>query len=212
LDVIEANKVKAPRAAKREVIYLNNEEIKRFIDSIKIENEWKGRKKQKNLFIDGLRFRTLVEVLLGTGARISEALSLDRDKIDFAKAEAKIIGKGNKERILFFNQRCLYWIRYYLEQRRDKEKALFVTRRLTRLHREDVSKLFKTYTKKSGIPKRVTPHILRHTMATNLLFNGCPINHVKEILGHERLETTCKYYLGVDKTVAKEAHRNFLNF
>ena len=58
----------------------------------------------------------------------------------------------------------------------------------------------------------LTPHILRHTVATDLVFNGCPIVHVKEILGHERLDTTCKYYLGVDKEQAKKAHRQFLNF
>ena len=64
----------------------------------------------------------------------------------------------------------------------------------------------------SGLLKNVTPHILRHTMATTLLFNGCPIGFIKEILGHDNLETTCQYYLGVDKKAAKEAHRKYLNF
>jgi len=162
--------------------------------------------------INGLRFRTLVEVLLGTGMRISEALSLNRNQIDYEKAEAKIIGKGSKERVVFFNQRALDWIKYYLEQRGDTLEPVFITSRGTRFSREDVSGLFKRYVKKSGITKHLTPHTLRHTMATHLLFNGCPINHVKEILGHDRLETTCKYYLGVDKSAAKEAHKQFMNY
>jgi len=160
----------------------------------------------------GLRLRTLTEVLLGTGMRISEALQLDRDGIDFGKREAKIIGKGRKERTVFFSERAIQWIKYYLEARADSEKPLFVTNQMTRLRREDISKLFRRQAEKAGINKKITPHILRHTAATNLLFNGCPIAHVKEILGHERLETTCKYYLGVDKTKAKEAHGKYLNF
>src|SRR5258708_7429020 len=100
----------------------------------------------------------------------------------------------------------------YLTERKDQGKPLFITQRLSRMKRIDINGLFKRYAIKSGINKKITPHILRHTVATTLLFNGCPINHVKEILGHERLETTCKYYLGVDKRKAKEAHSQFLNF
>ena len=65
---------------------------------------------------------------------------------------------------------------------------------------------------KAGIKKKVTAHILRHTVATTLLFNGCPIGHIKDILGHEYLMTTCKYYLGADKRAAKQAHRTYLDY
>lgn len=159
-----------------------------------------------------MRFRTLVEVLLGTGMRISEALSLNRDSIDFEKKEAKIIGKGNKERTVFFNERCLEWVKRWLEVREDDHPALFITQSGTRWSKDDIEWLFRRYAQKAGLTKKVTPHILRHTMATNLLFNGCPVSHVKEILGHERLETTCRYYLGLDKSKAKEAHEKFLNY
>ena len=162
--------------------------------------------------MDGLRFRVLVEVLLGTGMRISEALSLNRDTINWEKAEAKIIGKGSKERTVFFNQRSLDWVKKYLDIRTDNEPALFITQQGTRLSKIDVPGFFKRYAKKAGITKKLTPHILRHTCATNLLFNGCAINNVQVILGHDRLETTCRYYLGVDKSKAKEAHGKFLNF
>jgi len=100
----------------------------------------------------------------------------------------------------------------YLENRKDEELPLFITHKLTRMRNVDISRVFMQYRKKSGVNKKITPHILRHTTATTLLFNGCPISHVKEILGHERLETTCKYYLGVDKRLAKEAHGKYLNY
>lgn len=212
LDVLDSNKIKPPKRHRREVLFLSNQEIQKFVDVIKIKNTWDGKNKKSCVRLNGLRFRTLVEVLLGTGMRISEALSLDRDSINFEKKEAKIIGKGNKERTVFFNERCLEWVRYLLEERKDNKQPLFISQKGNRWDKGEVNKLFQRYGKKAGITKKLTPHILRHTMATNLLFNGCPISHVKEILGHNRLETTCRYYLGLDKSKAKEAHGKFLSY
>jgi site-specific recombinase XerD len=212
LKVMDTNKIKSPRRSRRDVVYLSNEEVQQYVNSIKIENKWDGNTRRKCIYMDGLRLRALVEVLLGTGMRISEALSLDRDSINFEAKEAKIVGKGNKERIVFFTDRSLYWVKYYLEQRKDKYKPLFITNRGTRWSKMDISKIFQRQAVKAGINKKITPHILRHTTATNLLFNGCPMAHIKEILGHSRLETTCRYYLGLDKRKAKEAHGHFLSF
>ena len=212
LDVMDPNKIMPPKRHRREVLFLTNEEIERFVNAIKIENTWDRKSRKICVRVDGLRFRTLVEVLLGTGMRISEALSLGRDSINFEKKEAKIIGKGNKERTVFFNDRSLEWVRKWLAERKDNFEPLFVSQKGTRMNKGDINKLFIRTAQKAGITKHLTPHILRHTMATNLLFNGCPINHVKEILGHNRLETTCRYYLGIDKSKAKEAHGKFLNY
>src|SRR3989338_4252495 len=177
LHVLDPKQVKSPKRERREVEYLTNEEVSQLVNSIKIETKWHNSKQGRFINMEGLRFRTLVEVLLGTGMRISEALALDRNHIDCVQKEAKIIGKGNKQRTVFFTDRALYWIKTYLDLRQDTEPALFITQRLTRLSRCDVSGLFKRYTKKVGINKKITPHILRHTTATNLLFNGCPIGH-----------------------------------
>ena len=212
LNVLDHKQIKSPKRERREVEYLTTDEVKQFVDSIKIETRWHNSKKGRFINIEGLRFRTLVEVLLGTGMRISEALSLDRNSINFETKEAKIIGKGNKQRTVFFTNRALYWVKTYLDLRQDSEQALFITQRLTRISRCDVSGLFRRYSSKSGISKKITPHILRHTTATTLLFNGCPIGHIKDILGHDKLETTCRYYLGLDKRQAKQAHGTFLNF
>jgi integrase/recombinase XerD len=191
--------VRPPKRSRKEVIFLTKDEIDRFISTIDI-TRWHE-----------LRFRALVEILLGTGVRISEALSLNRSDIDWEKKEAKIFGKGNKERRIFFTERSLYWLRRYLEWREDDHEAVFVTKDpVNRLNRDDVWRFFNRHRKLAKIEKKLSPHILRHTVATNLVFSGCPIVHVKEILGHERLDTTCKYYLGVDKEEAKKAHRQYL--
>jgi integrase/recombinase XerD len=201
LKTIAPKQIRPPKIFRREVLFLTKEEIERFLDSINTKS------------MNGFRFRTLVEVLLGTGMRIGEALSLNRKQIDWKKREAKIVGKGNKERRVFFTQRSMDWLRRYLEKRTDNHEAVFITKKPhNRLHRDDIWRFFARYKKLAKIDKKLTPHILRHTVATNLVFNGCPIVHVKEILGHERLDTTCKYYLGVDKEKAKQAHRQFLNF
>src|SRR4030066_2000781 len=101
---INPDQITIPKRPRREVVFLTSEEIKRFRESIDI----------KPLY--GLRFRTLVEVLLGSGMRIGEALSLDRTSIDFIQREARVIGKGNKERMGFFSEESLGWIRQYLER------------------------------------------------------------------------------------------------
>jgi integrase/recombinase XerD len=201
IETINPKQIRPPKRFKREVIFLTKEEIERFISVIDTKT-W-----------NGFRFRVLVEVLLGTGMRIGEAMSLNRKSIDWDKREAKIVGKGNKERRIFFTERSLSWLRRYLEKREDTNEAVFVTKKpFNRLHRDDIWRFFDRHRRLAKIDKKLTPHILRHTVATNLVFNGCPIVHVKEILGHERLDTTCKYYLGVDKEKAKKAHRQYLNF
>lgn len=201
LKTLDPKQIRPPKRLKREVIFLTKEEIEAFLGSIGEST------------LTELRFRVLVETLLGTGMRISEVLSLNRKDIIWDKKEAKIIGKGNKERTVFFTDRALEWIRKYLEKRHDNNEAIFITtgdpRRLTQ---GDIWRFFERHRKLAKIDKKLTPHILRHTVATNLVFNGCPIVHVKEILGHERLDTTCRYYLGVDKEKAKQAHKEFLNF
>lgn len=205
LPVLPYDVVTVPRRPRKEVAYLRAGEVEQFVCGIKLKTA------QGNTYISGLRFRALVEALLGSAMRISEVLSLDRGQIDFERGEAKIVGKGSKERTVFFTDRALFWIRQYLDARRDEQPPLFVTTDgQRRLKRPDIWRPFVHYRRKAGLNKRVTPHLLRHTAATQLLFNGCPVGHIKEILGHERLETTCRYYLGLDHRAAKAAHRKYL--
>ena len=147
--------------------------------------------------------------------RIAEALSLNRAHIDWETQMARIIGKGNKPRKVYFSDSALAWIRQYLDIRFDDDPALFVTQgeNPTRLQAQGTWKRFHQYAQRAGISKRVYPHMLRHTMATTLLANGCPIGHIRALLGHEHLSTTCKYYLGIiaEKDV-RAAHAKYLSY
>jgi integrase/recombinase XerD len=125
-----------------------------------------------------------------TGARISKVLSLKHISINFLTGEATIIGKGNKERVLFFSPRALNWVKEYVTPRKDHGEALFVVGRRGRPMRVQAAQIrFKRFRAMVRFPKPVTAHMLRHTVATPLLFNGCPIGHIKDILGHDRLIT-----------------------
>lgn len=195
--------IKMPRRPRREVVYLNSDEIQRFRESIDIKP------------IYGLRFRVLVEVLLATGMRISEALSLNQTSIDFTQGEARIIGKGNKERVVFFTQESFDWIRQYLQRRTDKNPALFITtgENPKRLTNQDLTRYFKRQRILAGINKKLTPHILRHTFVSHLVFNSCPFSEIKSLAGHLLLDTTVKFYAGLtDNERAKEAHSKYLHY
>jgi site-specific recombinase XerD len=205
LAVLEPEAIIIPKRPRREVIFLTAPEVERFVSAIPLVTSKDQPHRQ------GLRFRALVETLLGSAMRIGELLSLDRSSIDFEREEARVIGKGNKERIVFFTDRALYWLKRYLEIRNDDSRALFVSQNgQSRLSRTDIWRPFHRYRILAGLNKPVRPHLLRHTAATQLLFNGCPVGHIKEILGHERLETTCRYYLGLDRRAAKLAHHQYL--
>lgn len=201
--LINSADITIPKRPRREVVFLTSEEIKRFRESINIKPMY------------GLRFRTLVEVLLATGMRISEALSLDRASIDFTQCEARVIGKGNKERVVFFNQEALYWITEYLQRRTDRHEALLITtgKKPRRLRNQDLTRYFKRQRMVAGIIKKVTPHILRHCFASHLAFNNCPFTELKTLMGHERLDTTIRFYIGLtDREKAKQAYLKYLRY
>ncbi len=209
LAALDPRQIRVPRIPRRDVLYLTKEEVHQFLGAIIRPGEcW------DEMPLVRLRFRALVEVLLGTGARISEILSLDRRDVDFQRREVRIVGKGKKPRVLFLTDRALEWLGRYVGRRRDDEESLFVTRGHLprRLSYDAVKNVFRRVAQRAHLRKEVTAHVLRHTVATTLLFNGCPIGHIKELLGHERLDTTCRYYLGIDVRAAKEAHQKFLGY
>jgi site-specific recombinase XerD len=204
LGALDPDLVTIPKRPRREVVYLTPEEVERFVQVIPLITS------KNEIHHPGLRFRALVETLLGSAMRIGELLSLNRTDIDFERKEACVIGKGNKERTVFFTDRALLWLERYMEIRTDDLPALFLSQNGTRLSRTDIWRPFHRFRRLAGLNKPVRPHLLRHTAATQLLFNGCPVGHIKEILGHERLETTCRYYLGLDRRAAKAAHQQYL--
>lgn len=209
VQALDPRLVRVPRIPRRDVVFLSKEEVAQLLDAMVPPGEsW------RTVPLPRLCSRALAEVLLGTGARISEILSLDRANVSFERREAKVVGKGNKERTLFFTERALEWLTRYLSRRADDEAPLFVKQSDPpgRLTYAAVKGTFQRLQQRAGLNKKVTAHILRHTMATTLLFNGCPIGHIKVMLGHERLDTTCRYYLGLDLRASKEAHQEFLRY
>lgn len=202
LVTIEPRDIKAMKIPKRQVVFLSKEEVQKLLSSINGKTVFEAR------------IKALMSVLLASGMRISEALSLNKDDIDWERKEAVIIGKGNKQRTVYFDDDALGWMRAYLLKRDDKNEALFVTFRNIpqRMKPYDLSKQFKHYAQKAGIKKKLTPHILRHTMATIMSINGADIRLIQQILGHSDIETTAKYYLGVDQQAVKDAHAKFLKY
>lgn len=200
LDVWHFQDLKIPKKKIPEYIeYLKNEEVKKLINSISLKDVY------------GLRMRAYLEVLLNTGLRPGEALNLNRDVAD--RKETEILGKGNKKRIVYFNDRVLYWIRRYVKTRKDNELALFTThckpKRLSLRMAEDS---FHKYICMSGIEKRVRLHDLRHTYGTNLLKHGCPTEYIMRLLGHSKPETTRTYYLSISREDVKSAHFKYLDY
>jgi site-specific recombinase XerD len=201
LVVMDAEKIKRPRIPQRTVDYLTKEELDRLLGAIPTHT-WKG-----------LRDRALIEVLFSSGMRISEVLGLNRDLIEWELRQAVIIGKGRKERKVYFSEAPIDWLTRYLATRHDDHPALFITTGSTPkpLRAHGTWRRFNRYGQKAGLAKRVYPHMLRHTMATILLANGCPIGHIRVLLGHAHLATTCRYYLGMmSDAEAKAAHDKYL--
>jgi integrase/recombinase XerD len=202
VNCLDPAEVKLPHRPRPYVSFLDNQEIQKVLDAINITS------------LTGARLRALIELLLATGMRISEALSLPRHPFDVGLSEAEIVGKGNKPRTVFFSARCKHWIQNYLNKRFDDHPALFVTTGYppSQLARADISRFFVNLRRQAGIQKRLTPHLLRHTFCTNLLFNGADIAFIKELVGHQNIQTTARYYLGVDKTALRQVMDKCLDY
>jgi site-specific recombinase XerD len=197
LKVLDPTEVRLPRRTHNRVEYLTNQEADQLLNAVPMHT------------FNGLRLRTLMEVLLSTGMRISEALSLNRDVTETRPgeiAEVEITGKGSKQRTVFLSPRCLEWTKRFVAIRTDPHPALFVTTGTSprRLGRNEMSKVFRKLGARAGITKKVTPHLLRHTFCTSLLHAGADITFIKELAGHQDIETTARYYLGVDKKALRQ--------
>jgi integrase/recombinase XerD len=201
LSCLDPHEIKLPQLPKPHVQYLANEEVERLREAIHVTT------------FTGLRLRVLVEVLLNTGLRISEALGLDRMPFEEGRTELEVVGKGSKRRKVFFSAATISWIKKFLYYRRDDFPAVFVTTGSPRrLDRSDISKFFRALRVKAGIAKPLTPHLLRHTYCTNLLQNGADITYIKELAGHSDIQTTAKYYLGVDDDMLRNVVHRYLNY
>jgi integrase/recombinase XerC len=143
-----------------------------------------------------LRDAAVIELLYGSGLRVTELCNLDVDDVDFRDASVRVLGKGRKERIVPFHDACAKALRAWLDARGDftsDPAPLFVGVRGKRLHDAEVRRFLARYGNEAGARGRVHPHKLRHAFATHLLEGGADLRAIQELLGHASLSTTQRY-------------------
>lgn len=147
------------------------------------------------------REKALVEFLLSTGCRVSEVAGLKVGNIDFRTGECVVLGKGNKERTVYLNNKSMYYLERYLGGFVDAERPLFMNARGRGMTKQNIEELMRIIGKRAGVSK-VHPHRFRRTMATNAMKRGMPVQYIQVILGHSKLDTTMIYCI-YDKEVVK---------
>ncbi|MEK7520377.1 MAG: site-specific tyrosine recombinase/integron integrase [Patescibacteria group bacterium] len=165
--------------------------------------------------VSGLRDAAILETLFSTGTRVSELVALDRAHVNLKTGEFGVLGKGGKLRVVFLSASAQDAIARYLKERTDIHDALFVDHRgrpekktASRLTPRSIQRMIKKYAVAAGIVKKVTPHQLRHSFATDLLQGGADIRSVQAMLGHASITTTQVYTHYTDKHL-KEVHHRF---
>ena len=201
-------KIDLKKTPERIVDFLTREEMERLFEVIDISAR------------TGLRDRAMMETLYSTGLRVSELTSLDRGQVDLKRGEFTVRGKGDKPRIVFLSERCVKWIKLYLAERTDNWEPLFISygrnrdddelglgekRRLTAY---TVQTMVRKASRLAGLSKKVTPHVIRHSFATEMLNNGADIRAIQEMLGHASITTTQIYTHSTNPRL-RDVHRRF---
>ena len=153
------------------------------------------------------RDRAIIRFLLSTGCRISEVCALNVADVDFKNRECVVNGKGNKQRVVFFDDVSALMLRRYLDSRTDEEVALFVGKGTSRMTPGGIRAMLRNVASNAHVDN-VHPHRFRRTLATNLINHGMQIQEVAAVLGHDKLDTTMKYVY-VDKTNVKNAYTKY---
>jgi len=204
--VMSPEKIDLPKTESRSLKFLNYEQIERLLSQPSLNEE------------RGLRDKAILEILFSTGLRVSELTSLDRQKVDLKRREFGVTGKGRKVRVVFLSQRSVGWLEKYLQSRQDDWKALFVRivkkpenifdDEKVRLTVRSVQRIVAKYGRQAKLPIEITPHVLRHSFATDLLVAGADIRSVQEMLGHKNIATT-QIYTHVTNKQLRDIHDTF---
>ncbi|MEQ1557637.1 MAG: site-specific tyrosine recombinase XerD [Methyloglobulus sp.] len=162
----------------------------------------------------GFRDKTMLEMLYATGLRVSELINLTLDQISLRQGVVRIVGKGNKERLVPVGEEAMDWMEKYLNESRLTLLAgrqcsyIFVTNRGDNMTRQAFWHIIKRYALKAGISKSLSPHTLRHAFATHLLNHGADLRVVQLLLGHSDLSTT-QIYTHIARERLKDLHSKF---
>lgn len=205
---------------KRGIESLNPERIElakvgqRDLDLITAEELGRLMEGPKGTSLSDLRDKAVLELFFSTGLRVSELCSLNRD-LDLSRDEFSVRGKGEKVRVVFLSPAAKVAIKKYLDKRDDIDDALFAQMGKNSKHAQNLrltprsmERIVKKYAVKAGITRKVTPHVIRHSFATDLLENGADLRSVQVLLGHSNISTTQVYTHVTDKHL-REVHKNF---
>jgi len=206
---LAAEKIELGKAERKSIGFLEGDDVERLL-AAPFNHQNKTAQTSK------LRDKAILETLFSTGLRVSELVNLDRDHINLVRGEFLVRGKGGKERIVFLSPEAANAIQKYLDMRGDSFKPLFANsskgditedenRRLTA---RSIQRLIQKYARIAGIIKKVTPHVLRHSYATDLLISGADIRSVQAMLGHASITTT-QIYTHITNKNLREIHQAF---
>lgn len=207
IPALATDKIELARARRKQVTFLNTEELERLFNVPKIDT------------IQGLRDRAILELLFSSGLRVSELVNLNRDDINLKRKEFMVRGKGQKDRPIFISDSASWWVQQYLDKRQDNSNPLFIrysgtknnvslSGNFSRLTARSVQRLVARHALMAGITKHVSPHTMRHSFATDLLMNGADLRSVQAMLGHSNISTT-QIYTHVTDPHLKAIHQKF---
>jgi site-specific recombinase XerD len=206
IPALPTDKIELARTKRKQVTFLSEDELARLFAQPDLNT------------LSGIRDRAILELLFSSGLRVSELVSLDRDRINLKRREFMVRGKGEKDRPIFISPEAAKWIEHYLERREDAARPLFMrysgtkkidqTGNFQRLTVRSVQRLVSRYALLAGITKHVSPHTLRHSFATDLLMNGADLRSVQAMLGHSNISTT-QIYTHVTDPHLKNVHEKF---
>lgn len=191
----------SPKISKRLPQFVDEKDIKKLFEQIEFPDDHNGRTE-----------RLILLLFYSSGMRLSELINLKESSIDYSYSHIKVLGKGNKERIIPASNELLQSIKNYIAQKpviNPETDVVFTTEKGTALYPKKVYNLVKKYLSEATSIEKKSPHILRHTFATHLMNNGAEMNSVKELLGHASLSSTQVYtHLTIEKLkeVYKQAH------
>ena len=204
IKTLSADKIELAKQETRKVDFLDEDELRRLFGVLEDADGLIGK-----------RDRAIVHMLFSTGLRVSELANLKIDQINLKKSDFTVKGKGSKHRIVFLSDKAREYLKAYLHARKDTSPYLFVghdrakgSRKAMPVSSRTVQRVIERFASEAGITKKITPHSLRHTFATDLLENGADLRSVQEMLGHESITTT-QIYTHVTNRGLKQVHKKF---
>ncbi|MDD5043819.1 MAG: tyrosine-type recombinase/integrase [Patescibacteria group bacterium] len=209
IKTLAPEKIELAKIGERTVEFLEGSDLEKFLEAPLLI---------KNPDIIKKRDKAILETLFATGLRVSELSNLKIDQINLKKDEFTVRGKGDKPRVVFLSNQAKYWIKEYLDARTDPNPFLFMghdrasakreMKKIPKLTPRSIQRLVEKYAKVAGLTKKITPHTLRHSYATDLLMNGADIRSVQAMLGHASITTT-QIYTHITNQQLREVHKAF---